>query len=350
MGAVTGVTDIVNYSLVKIDHSVKKIAQDLGAVRKVLQFATSLFAAIDLAKTGEIQKHEITQVMKGAGDLIKLYGCYKNLMYWIRPFSKETLDQEALKQSIELIFVDSLNFSESQEVQGNQKSNAKAKVGTQNKKTGKPIKKMEKANEKAEELFKEIMKETFYSKGKVLKIIQDKLQTKKYGSYNKEKAIEVSRLITIKQKERSPIELFYKACLTVADVGDNLLTLQKWKMLDVSALAASIGGQSRVFVFLKEVGVSKILGPIAIAGLVVSYGNTTVKIFILAKTYYSLSPGEDKKLIQKKLSAELISFISTTTDFAATIVPFVFIVNPPTVVALALISKGVGLVCFLAKD
>ena len=83
-----------------LDDAVKKIAGNPAAVKKALQFTTKTFEAIDLYYGSQIHSSEIAHTMKGTIDIIVFYGTYKNLIFWLNQFSKESIDQETLRKSI----------------------------------------------------------------------------------------------------------------------------------------------------------------------------------------------------------------------------------------------------------
>lgn len=320
MRLIDSISRTVNYGMTSVDHTIKKIATTPSAVKKVLQIAGKTFAAFDLYHTGIIQKREITHVMKGTTDLIEFYGSYKNLMYWVNLFSKESIDQEVLQKSID----SSLSASH---------------LNTND------IKKQKKL---AKQIFIEVMaKETYHSKSEVLEAI--KVSLTNHG-YTPIKAKQVAERVIVKQKTDSPVKIFYMACFTVADLGSNILTLKKWNILDLSSLAATIGSQSRVFMFVAKVGADTVLGIVASAGLILVVGEASYRIIVNARKIYSTAtPRDNTDQAYKELRSAFIDLVGGVTDLAATTAPLFFALNPPALIALALVSKGTGLVCFLIK-
>ena len=318
MRIVESISDSVNYGMTNVDHVVKKIVSNPSAVKKVLQIATKTFAAFDLYSTGKIQDREITHLMKGTIDLIGFYTSYKHIMYWMNLFSKESIDQEALKQSIENSLCG---------------VNKQSKISASQKKL-------------ASKVFATVMvQEIYHSKTEVLNVI--KLTLQKEG-YSAEKAEQVAKRILVSQKSRPRIELFYMACFTVADIGSSILTLQKWHLLTLSKVAANIGSQSRIFLFVIDLGADMVLGSVASAGLILVIGELSHRAILHGMEYYSVN-GKEKEVAYQKLSKDLMEILTNALDLAATASPLIFTLSPPTLVALALISKGTGLVYYLAK-
>ena len=232
----------VNYSMTSVDDYIKKIANSPTGVKKILQLTTKIFQAIDLYYKSNLSDREFSHAMKGTIDLIGFYGSYKDLVYWVNLFSKESLDHEALKASID----SSLCASH--------KNDSKQK-------------------KIAQRVFEEVMQnETFHSKGEILQAIEISLIK---NGYTPEKAHQIVSHVTVQQKNRSSVELLYKACFTATNLGGNILNLQKMHVLDLSRLASTIGTQSPVFMFVIKLGTDKVLGPIGIAGLILVIGKTS---------------------------------------------------------------------------
>lgn len=307
----------VNYTITSADHTIKKIANSPTGVKKILQLTTRIFKAIDLYYESNLSDREFTHAMKGTIDLIGFYGSYKDLIYWVNLFSKESVDHEALQGSID----SSLCASH--------KNDSKQKI-------------------LAKQVFDEVMnKETFHSKGEIIQAIEISLT--QHG-YTPEKAHQIASHVIVQQKKRSSVELLYKACFTVTNLGGNLLNLQKMHVLDLTRFASTIGTQSPVFMLVIKVGADVALGTIASAGLILLIGQTSHKVVVDGMKYYSAAKGQEKEEAYKELCAGLIDLFADSTELAATALPLIYALNPPTILAFALVSKGTGLICFLIKD
>jgi hypothetical protein len=190
-------------------------------------------------------------------------------------------------------------------------------------------------------------KEAYHSKGEVIEAI--KVSLTNHG-YTPKKAQVIAERVIVKQKADSPVKVFYMACFTIADLGGNILTLKKWNILDLSHLAAAIGSQSRIFMFVINLGTDTVLGVIGSAGLVLTVGEASYRAIIHARKLYSTATNtQNQDKASKELRNALIDLVGGVTDLAATATPLIFALNPPTLIALALVSKGTGLVCFLVK-
>lgn len=317
MSLVDSVSRYTNYGITSTDKTVKEIVKNPSAVKKVLQLAGKIFAAFDLYFVGHVKPREITNVMKGTTQLIEFYGSYKNIMYWINPFSKDSLDQETLKKSLE-----------------------EALCAYQK---GSPAEK--RSSGLVDTIFTEVLaKEAYYSYGEVLNVIQTSLIGQ---GYQENQIQSITSRVIIQQKSRPLIQLISSAIFTLTDLGDNLLTLKKWNVLDLSHIAASIGSKSRVFAFIAKRGVDTVLGVGSAAGLVLVVGETAYRTVKQGMNYYS---SDDKtKQAYQDLRKTLLDLLSSSLDLAATAAPLLMTLNPPVLVAMAIVSKATGLVCMLAR-
>lgn len=307
----------VNYGMTCIDHTIKEIITDPGGVKKVLQLATKIFKAIDLYYDTNLSDREFSHAMKGTLDLIGFYGSYKDLIYWMNLFSKKNLDQRALESSINSALC------------APYKDNNAAQ------------------QELARRVFQKVMEnETFHSKGDVLEAIEKSLIEEGYA---KNQAKIIAGFVKVQQKKRSSVELVYTACFTVTNLGGNLLNLQKMQILDLTRFASTIGNQSPIFMFVVRIGSDMVLGTIATAGLVLVLGESANKVRIHGWEYYHADTEEKREEAYKELRKGLIHLAATSTDLAATALPLIFVMNPTTILAFALVSKGTGLICFLIK-
>jgi hypothetical protein len=325
MGLVEFVSHSFNYCIKGIDQLVDKGAKPAPAAKKVLQLVCKIFAAIDLHYTGKMRDPEydpdMIKAFKGTIDLIEFYGSYKDLMYWINPFSKNSLDQDSLKQSI----IDSLSLSHLNSTDSE----------------------IQKAC--AEVIFQRVMaaEKDYHSKGEVLDAIRISLQDN--GYQDPAQISGLAERIIVKQKTRPITQSLYMACFTIADLGGNILTLQSWKMLDLSRLAATIGSQSRVFAFVIELGAKTVLGTIATAGLVLIVGDAIYRAIIHgSELYHAIDPDGKKKAYQEVRNA-LLDVLSGGVDLMTLSASLLFVLNPPVLVGLAIFAKGTGLICTLVR-
>jgi hypothetical protein len=315
-------TKFINYAT-KLQAEVvnHKIATNLSAIKKLLQVAIKGFAANDLYHHNALLDRPITQSMKQAVDWIGFYGTYKNLMFWINPPSNQTLDKEALIQSIAsnsfLVTVDAGELDA--------------------RKTW------------AEGIVKSAMQASdFNSKGEVREAIIRSLET--VGGYNSAQAQMLAGYAKIQQKSRPLTLLFSTACFTVLDLTDNILVLKKWGLLDLSGIAAKIGSQSKIFYFVLNIGAEKFFGVVSSAALIVLVGDASYRAIINGLKHMQEADPKEKEEAYKKFREALIQLISGGADLINSAAPLLFTLNPPVVVALAIFAKGSGLICILIKD
>ena len=314
------ISSTINQGVTGATHTVHRIATNPSAVKKVLQIAIKIFAAVDLYYQQVNTKRGLTDAMKGTTDFIDFYGSFKNIMFWINPFSKETLDKEALLESLTV----SLSASH---------------------RNAKQIKKQENV---AKAVYTDVMAaQVYHSKGEVREAIIISLINKHH--YSTQSAHQIAEFIIIKQKSRPITQLLSTACFTVTDLTGNLLTLKKWGILDLSHVAAQVGSKSRVFLFVFNLGVDTALGTVAAAGLILCVGDASYRLIINAMKHYQAANPTEKAEAYKQLRNAILDLLSSSADLAATAAPLLFALNPPAIIALAIIAKGTGLICILVR-
>lgn len=319
MGKIGPVVSSVNYATTATSQTISKVATNPSAVKKVFQVATKVFAAIDLYYIGKPQDRKVTDAMKGSIELIEFYGSFKDIMFWINPFSKETLDKDKL--------LESLKVTMSAPIPPGKTRNTREQL--------------------AQKIFTEVMKgEAFYSKDDVREALIAELE--KNGVLHPDAEAIADRTI-IKQKARPITLLFSMACFTSLDLAGNILTLKKWGLIDLSRIAAQIGSQSRVFAFVIDLGVDTVFGTVASAALIVTFSEASYRAVVQAiKIYQSADPNQ-KQAAYKELRTALLDMVSSGADLTLAVAPLLFTINPPVLIGLAIFAKGTGLICILLR-
>lgn len=312
-------SDSIHYCIANIDDVVKKISGNPAAVKKTLQFAIKIFEAIDLYYGSHVHRSEIAVAMKETIDLIVFYGTYRNFLFWLNHFSKDSIDHKILYHSIRL----ALSASHTSKVEINLQ------------------------HQLAEKVFMSVMaKENYYCKRDVLDVIEGILLN---SGYSDENAKYIAGTINIQQKNRSPLQLIYSACFTITDLGSNILNLKKWNIVAISQLSISIGIESRIFIFVVDLTSNKIFGMIASAGLLALLSENSYKTVIQAMDYYSMTDNEEKEKAYKKLQISVLGVCAGALDVITITTPMMFTLNPAAIVTLGVVSKGVGLIYFLVR-
>lgn len=307
MRLVDAISNKVNYSLTWVDQQVKNVVTYPRATKKVLQIATKIFAARDLYYSGKVHERPVTEAMKGSVELIEFYGLYKDILFWMNPFSKDTLDQEALLKSL------TLNL----------------------------------CKEQAAQICKEVLnQETFSSKGQVLEALQVSLENQ---GYQTQIAQALAESVIIKQKARPITLLFAMVCFTAADLAGNLQTLKKWGIADLSVIAAQVG-QTKILMFVFKFGAETVLSTVVCAGLFVSAGEAAYRTVVHAVKHYQAVEIKDKEKVYKELKEALLDLAANGVDLISVATPLLFTLNPPVLVALAIFAKGTGLICILVTQ
>lgn len=290
----------------------KQVVENASAVKKVCQVAVKSFAAYDLHHGMEIRDRKFTDALKGVVDLIGLYSLAKGIASLLYLFSKATLDQKVLLSSLK----DKIQTvtSDSEEI--------------------------------AQSIFDEVMEaKDFNSRAEVKEALRAKLLERKIST-----ADEIVDGITIRQKAR-PITLLATSILfTLADALESVATLGKWGILNLSEISAQIGNQFPAFSVVSDLGIAKFIGSFASAALFISLGRSAYRIF---KQINKISQIEDPVKLEKaykKLWNAVIDTLSNSVDFISAVSPLLFTINPPLLVAFALVAKGTGLICILLKS
>lgn len=317
----------VNYVTTTVIKKIGEVATNPSAVKKVLQITTKSVAAFDLMthedgfQGGGSFGGPATEAMKGTIQVIGFYSIYKDLVFWINPFSKETLDRKALLQSFSTAMANSA---------GNSAAEVSQRAAV------------------VQGVFDEVMRtDAFYSRDEVREALRNKLLDRHIEIV---KVDEIVQGITIKQKERPLALIVASIFFTIVDVLDNAVTLDKWGILSLSKIAAELG-KFPVLGFVMKVGIDTAIGIFASAALLVTFGNATYRAYKNAKKIYQNTDADPAKMEKayKKFRAAIIDMVSNFTDLIATSVPLIFSRNPAVLIAFALISKGTGLVCILIK-
>lgn len=320
MSSVAGtVASSVNYATTTTSQTVTKVATNPSAVKKVLQIATKVFAAMDYYHFGKTQDRKVTDAMKGSIELIEFYGAFRDVMFWINPFSKETMDEKALLESLTSTLCDPV---------------LNDKVKKENKQL-------------ATTVFHEVMRENaYYSKDEVREAIIKKLEN---NHYTHQAAVSIANKLIIQQKARPITLLFSMACFTTVDLLGTALTLKKWGIADLTVIAAQIGGQSRVFAFVMQFSVETVFGTIASAALIVTFSEATYRAVIQGIKIYQEANPKDKEQAWKELRLAILDMLASGTDLINAAAPLLFTLNPPAIIALAIVAKGTGLICIIVK-
>lgn len=316
MSGTISISSTVNYSTIMASQTLTQIATQPSAVEKALHIATKIFAAMDFYRLGAIQDRKVTDAMQGFIELIEFYNSFRDIMFWVNPFSKETLDDEVLLKSLT------------------------SEMCAQNGKLKKP-------KTIATKVFQEVMNErAFYSADEVRAAVISQLVHEKYDP---QAAKSIADHLIIKQKGRPISLVFSMVGFTSIDLMSNILTLKKWGLIDLSHLAAQIGKQSRVFAFVIEFSVETVIGTIASAALVVPFGEACYGTITQGYTLYVSRDPKIKQAAKKEFRSALLDLVSNGTDLAEAAAPLFFTLNPPVQLALALVAKSTGLICIIIK-
>ncbi len=318
MGLVDYISSYINYGTTKAAQYVHTIARNPSAAKKVFQVINKSFAVRDLTINGEILERGLTEAFKSTVEVIEFYGSFKNMMFWINPFSKATMDETLLWESLKT----SLTISQDKK----------------NKLTEEQL---------AKRIFEEVMnQEEYYGKGEVRQVIRASLEREGYGPKSAQQLVSQ---VLIQQKSRPLSLLLPTACFTIADLGSNLLTLQEWKVLSLETAAARIGDQIKVFPVGTQIKAKTFLGSVSSIGLILSLGSSLYQWRNLQKKSVLIKDKKMQKQIDKEKRETKLDIIAAGVDLAATATPLLFTIHPLAAVSLAIVAKGTGLICILSR-
>jgi hypothetical protein len=348
MKIVGSISRSMSYGFATIDHAITKMTHTPSNVRKLLQLINNIFSAIDASYQGQAPERQVTKHLAGAAETLAFYGTYVNLRFWLNLvlFSKKNMDEKVLQTTLEnsISQIDSLK---------DEKENLTKTIFTQ------------------------VMAENaYYSQDEVRNVIKkatkeqlDQLITNQRFEHTsvdeaEETANQVARAeeiaelitkqVTIQRKACPLTERVSMACFTIASIGSNILTLQKWEVLSLAKLATSIGSQSRAFMFVFNLGGAVILGTFTIAGTLVNIGEASYRATRKSIKYYRLIKAVDKdpekqQKVYLKIRKALTDILVGGIDLVSTIAPLAFTLNPLTLAGLAIFAKGTSVICVLAR-
>lgn len=312
------ISGYTNYAATKTSELADKIANNPSAAKKFLQVISKSFAAHDLYFYGKILDRDIIHVMKDTRGILDFYGTFEDVMFWINPFSKETLDDEALLQSLNLTFCAPIKNKKSQQ-------KVKGEINA---------------------VYNEIMaKEAYYSKGEVQEALKASLQKHGYESAYIEK---IADQITIQQKSRPITLLFCKLAFTPVGIVENMLTLEKWGLVDLGVISEKIGS-TPVFAIFVDIGLKKTLGSVVTTALLMATGESSYRLIVNGKKYYYSTNNAESTEAYKDLREAFLDTASRGSELALAGTTLFFTLTPQVFVGFALATKGIGLYCALQK-
>lgn len=326
MTMVDSINYYVNYASTNTMQTVTKVATNPSATKKLLQIISKGIVGFDLYE-GKSHCPELLKSAGGTIETIGFYGTAKNIVFWINPFSKDTMDQAALRQSLE---------------------NAVSLHRTP--KTDQP------ANEEfTKQIFADLMKQrNFLNRSEVITSLKEALK----GQDCEETCItNITNHVTVQQKSR-PISLIVSSiCFTTTDLVENILTLRKWGIIDLAAIGAQMGNipvfaavmNSRAASFLADLGIGKTMGIVATIGLTASFGGASYRFVVFIIQYYKVDEEKVKDEIYKEIRSAGLDMLSSGTDLAATALPLIFAINLPVTIGLSIVAKTTGFVIILFR-
>lgn len=407
MSPVQSISRFFNHKVDVVNKFVDRVAKTPGLTKKVLQVTTKSFKTYDLYAL-KTSFPEFYADAKGAIAFIELYGLFSDAVYWMNPFTNKSIDQEKLSDSLDKFLkahiplekkasptISSLEKSKIKnlnnddliayskdlvrELHQDYELSSKAKgsikkllMGLSNKKDNqysledvlKVLKFIRntvltssslkiKAKKNATEIVKEILegKKEHYCELDVLISVKEQLLVNGYSFEEGEGLFEeLKKELVIQKTSRPLIQRLYMVCFTLADLGTNLETLQKWQFINLANISAKIGSQSPVFAFVIKAGSDTVLGVIGSAGLVLVLGEAVWNSAKEGRKYFNEMDEEEKKKALKNFKKHLVEILVAGTDLVSTAAPIILVLTPQTVLILAIVAKGTAVVAVFVKE
>lgn len=358
-----------------------------GTVKKTMHIVRKLIFTVDLY-SGKVHCYELCKGMKTFGDMLDFYGSYKNIVGWVEyfscPFSQKTLDKEKAQDSLKTILTSQKIFNVKGEAVFKDKRDIDAFVKKvvdrittdENYRFNNPedarkflksefvthlkeeasrpkvVRNMEKASKQSVETIGLLKKGSSSDRPEADKPIDRKEENERTIIIDEKHIDSLVQAVTIKQKSHSTALFIALGCFTVSDLGDNILTLQKWGVIDLSrfssswgACAAHIGTKVPIFAFVGRVTLGTALSVTSSVALTLIIGiNGYQGAQALLKYLDQGSTEEEVKNAKKKMWSTSVCIVDASVSLAVTVAPLCFTFNPFLgIVVLPVASKVTGL-------
>lgn len=220
-----------------VDYFNKTIIRftDLSNTKKLFQFIKANITLADyLNKTKDlplfIQSNlgNIQGFTSTSNDLIGFFDTYENMIHWLQPYGKKSIDEHATLDSLKQALSNPENPN---------------------------LETLQDVAKKADKIFGELFQsgKKYWTKKAFNEDLTQKLRENGYG----DRVDQIKANFEVKQQSR----LFSIAVLlfTISDLGDNILTLHNWGALDLQNLAVQIGSKIQTFHFVAEIAIKPVL-------------------------------------------------------------------------------------------
>jgi hypothetical protein len=287
--------------------------------KRVLDFFVKSVEAYDLLIG---QTHEwggIVQDIKSAIVLFEL--CAKNLIFWINPFSKETIDQDLLVQSLKISLGTSTFF----------------KVGHDYTKV-------------AQSMVDQLMEQKSYSsRGEVLTSLKEIVEG---YHYKPEQVDNIMQGVVVQQRARSKRVILMMTCFTLVCVGGGWTTLKQRGVFDSPSFSTLLGVASRIgnhvpllqkcMEMTMNCAVDQVLRTFATIGLTLALVEAKCLVCNTYKRNQKAQSEEEKEQTKKEFKTACYDAANTAVDLVCVAVPLLVEIGPKTADFLGVLSKGTG--------
>lgn len=346
----------VNQGVVFLINKTTEIVNSPEKIKKTGSFVKSTIKALvyfdkDNRIPSEFQAKipQLLNHLSWTGDVLDFFESVKNGIYWINPINQKSLKEKGGEFKVTLATV---IFT----TQIIDPTVGQAHVNAQVEKIS--------AN-----LFGN--NRLYLTKGHLRHALEDQLRKLDYADKDIKIIIQATK---IEQRERPVTETLIMMGFTGAGLGDNVLSLNKWGLIDLAKTASTIGTKVKTLSFLRTVAIVPVLDTVfgGIAGLSLTLvvchkakqlAEVQSKIRSKESELRSSTIEDEGKL--ENLEAEKLKLVAERTKLIWSLVfasvqltclsisVAAFIVgttlNPSAVIILALVAKGTGFVSLFVK-
>lgn len=326
MNIIGSLKAVVDYGVVSVSNVVNKIVTNPSAVKKTGQLVSVIIEGVNYRQGGD-HLPDLVRNIRGTNEIIDLYSTFKNVIFWMNPFETQKIDKQK--------FVETL-------AKGLSKGNQKSKLSSEKNNALK--------NKKALALFNKVMeKGSSVTNPQILSQILE--QTLIESKYHSTKAKEIAYKTTICLKSRTFLKILKGVCDSISGTGYNLITLEKWKLIDLNKIVKEIGTQFPKFTEIaSRLSFRTFLGTVSCIGSGLGGMEAVGAFFKARRIIYDVKQTPEAIQTAYRARTHALWDIATSgIDLISTTLPMVKVLSYPTLMGLALVAKTAGLLSIIFK-
>lgn len=246
--------------------------------------------------------------LEGAAELLEVTAFINIAMIFLPSVSSDNLDEEELKNSIDLSDLTPGDISK------------------------------EKWTKRVVKQVKTSMDKT-YSQRKVREEVAASLVKK---GLNPDFAHKIAESMHLTKKQKPLIEKIYLSCFVVPGLSTVLNNLDKWKFIDLAWYAGKIGNIPLIG-FVASIGLRPIALGFALTGLTLKLGHCGYKLYhAQVKVWKADKNAEDYAKVVEERTKEIWATAATGLTITGIVVPLMVSINVPGLILFGVITKVVG--------